>query len=873
MIYDAGAYLSGNTPGSTWTAQYFEGNNYYIYIRGKNDPNGNWWLSEESPVSSDATGGVLVNCHFDSVATSYGATDDGVACVSMLQLLGYFTSDNHQPENGVVLLFNNAEEDGLLGSRAFSRSPLVQFCRTFVNLEGVGAGGRAMLFRTTDVTVAMAYSGSPHPFGSIIANEGFDRGAIMSGTDYEIFADTCGLRGLDIAFYHPRSRYHTTEDDARHTSIDSVWHMMSAALATTKKLSEDTSTILPNVREHPEEVDKGVWFDWLGSVWIAFPLKWLFGWSLMLLVVTPLVVAFLACLLVREDEYCLDEVWRDFIRFLISLVFAVTLDMGPLIAVATFNPLIMHSGSYTIWLMTLSSSYFGFWFIIGNSVHLTRLSILFGLFSLSWGFQVFAATVEHRFGIGSFYSVTFFHSAIFLSLVLSFLEQLALQRKQIPIQGVEDADQPGESDSQIGARWSEEDELTAADATNDGERVSVRVPLLGTNESQYESTDGSCFGSACRRFIARLSSSAATMYEYHKTYGPPSSSSIQPLEWAWFLQLLILAPVHLILVGSQGLAAITAIAMTGPDGSNLLTPFVVLGSISIVLILPLAPFMRQITYHVPMLLFFTFIGTLAHSLTAFPFSNDSRFRFIFQQSIDLDKGTNTVTLSGVEDFLRLVIDSLPEGTSQSIKCQPTVGRALVDCQYYVASSHLPDLANGADLHDAITVVLSKSEDEITAHIQLDALETRTCYLDFSRPLSSFTVRGEAKRDPRLSQTPPDGQIQHIQLWRRSWGDPWNLDVQVAQDQRLVMNEDYRDEISLSLARNEPNLRSEATGLQHHLNPPVQSLEMTVRCSWSDANNPKTIPALHHLQQYMPPWAIVTKRGFSLVEVKKRYKVI
>ncbi|EFY87598.1 hypothetical protein MAC_06310 [Metarhizium acridum CQMa 102] len=694
MIYDAGAYLSGNTPGSTWTAQYFEGNNYYIYIRGKNDPKGNWWLSEESPVSSDATGGVLVNCHFDSVATSYGATDDGVACVSMLQLLGYFTSDNHQPENGIVLLFNNAEEDGLLGSRAFSRSPLVQFCRTFVNLEGVGAGGRAMLFRTTDVKAAMAYSGSPHPFGSIIANEGFDRGAIMSGTDYEIFADTCGLRGLDIAFYHPRSRYHTTEDDARHTSIDSVWHMMSAALATTKKLSEDTSTILPNVREHPEEVDKGVWFDWLGSVWIAFPLKWLFGWSLMLLVVTPL---------------------------------------------------------------------------------------------------------------------------------------LALQRKRIPIQEVEDADQPGESDSQIGARWSEEDELTAADATNDGERVSVRVPLLGTNESQYESTDGSCFGSACRRFIARLSSSAATMYEYHKTYGPPSSSSIQPLEWTWFLQLLILAPVHLILVGSQGLAAITAIAMTGPDGSNLLTPFVVLGLISIVLILPLAPFMRQITYHVPMLLFFTFIGTLAHSLTAFPFSNDSRFRFIFQQSIDLDKGTNTVTLSGVEDFLRLVIDSLPEGTSQSIKCQPTVGRALVDCQYYVASSHLPDLANGADLHDVITVVLSKSEDEITAHIQLDALETRTCYLDFSRPLSNFTVKGEAKRDPRLSQTPPDGQIQHIQLWRRSWGDPWNLDVQVAQNQRLVMNEDDGDEISLGLARNEPNLRSEATGLQHHLIPPVQSLEMTVRC--------------------------------------------
>ncbi|POR34273.1 Peptide hydrolase, partial [Tolypocladium paradoxum] len=76
MIYDAGTYLSGSSKGSTWTGQYFEGNNYYIYIHGKGDPKGDWWLSEASYASSGATGGVLVNCHFDSVATSYGAWSD-----------------------------------------------------------------------------------------------------------------------------------------------------------------------------------------------------------------------------------------------------------------------------------------------------------------------------------------------------------------------------------------------------------------------------------------------------------------------------------------------------------------------------------------------------------------------------------------------------------------------------------------------------------------------------------------------------------------------------------------------------------------------------------------------------------------------------
>ena len=104
----------------------------------------------------------------------------------MLQLLSHFTSQGKQPRNGIVLLFNNAEEDGLLGARAFGYSPLLQFCHTFVNLEGAGAGGRAILFRTTDLKAAKAYGGSPHPFGSVVAANAFERGVIKSGTDFEI---------------------------------------------------------------------------------------------------------------------------------------------------------------------------------------------------------------------------------------------------------------------------------------------------------------------------------------------------------------------------------------------------------------------------------------------------------------------------------------------------------------------------------------------------------------------------------------------------------------------------------------------------------------------------------------------------------------
>ena len=48
------------------TGTYFEANNFYVYIRGKEDPAGDWWASESGYDKLRKTGGVLVNCHFDS---------------------------------------------------------------------------------------------------------------------------------------------------------------------------------------------------------------------------------------------------------------------------------------------------------------------------------------------------------------------------------------------------------------------------------------------------------------------------------------------------------------------------------------------------------------------------------------------------------------------------------------------------------------------------------------------------------------------------------------------------------------------------------------------------------------------------------------
>lgn len=295
-----------------------------------------------------------------------------MGCVSLLQLLSYYTTGDTQPKNGIILLFNNGEEDGLLGAYAFGKSPLWQFAHTFVNLEGAGAGGRAMLFRATDLEVAKAYATSPHPFGSVVAADAFERGVIKSGTDYSVFYDVFGQRGVDIAFYTPRARYHTTDDDSRHTSVDSIWHMLSAALATTEKLCRTTGTVFNGDRAdgNADKVQngkptRGVWFDFFGQAWAAFALRGLFAWSLTLLVAAPLVLFVVTYVLARQDKYYFfardikihselneDPVriggWKGFFRFPIALVISGALTVLCAFLVAKVNPFIIYSSAYAV---------------------------------------------------------------------------------------------------------------------------------------------------------------------------------------------------------------------------------------------------------------------------------------------------------------------------------------------------------------------------------------------------------------------------------------------------------------------------------------------------------------------------------------------
>ncbi|KAG6258833.1 hypothetical protein E4U24_000904 [Claviceps purpurea] len=890
--------------GST-VGQYFEGNNFYVYIHGSDDPEGEWWLSKNPQRTAQRGAGVLVNCHFDSVSTGYGATDDGVSCISLLQLLSHFTSSGRQPKNGIVLLFNNAEEDGLFGARAFAYSPLVQFCHTFVNLEGAGAGGRAILFRTTDLETAQAYAESPHPFGSVVAANAFERRIIRSATDFTVFADNFGQRGLDIAFYAPRARYHTEDDDARHTSVRSVWHMLSAALASTESLSNSASSSLFNGPRSDGRKDlvqngrptAGVWFDWFGSAWSAFPLRGLFAWTLTLLIVTPIALLLVVSLLVRQDKWYFFAVyaesglegghvalggWKGLIRFPFAMIFAGALTIGSVYLLAKLNPLIIYSSGYAVWAMMISIFYFAAWLILrgASAVRpsaLQRGFTLSWLFFITWVLSIFAAVGEDRMNLGGVYPLAFLHTFTFGAVLISLLEQLALPRKKAYARQLAETGDDSDEDT------NEENNSSGAgqpDATEAGDEAAdpTETTPLRAGEEGYGSNDqndqATTFASTYRRSAADTNTTLVKKKgdrlkkkkdrRRYQAYEDEQGWSGHLPSWTWLIQFLLLGPVYVIVLGNLALVQTTAMAMTGSDGSSLLVPIMGVGILSTVLLLPLMPFLHRVSHHVPVFLLFVSIATLSYNLLAFPFSVSNRFKFFFQQVIDVDEGTNVVSLMGLEEFVRPVIDSLPTAAGQEIEClESTVRADLKTCQYNAALLP-PDVANGTKVEDLVYIRASKNADGTSITVEIDGVNTRTCYLDVSSPVFHFHVEGGGKRDGRFGSLPLDG-LQHIQLWRRRWSGPWTVTLEVGGRGFAAASAEGKD-------TDRTGSHGAVDAERKELLASSEEISVTARCAWSDANRASAMPALREVKQYMPGWATVTKASVGLVEVKKTIKL-
>ena len=851
----------GRAPG---ISTYFEGNNIIVYIRGTHDEEGEWWQESTDVIKSKThgKGGVMVNAHFDSVATGYGATDDGVGVITALQLINYYTTEGNTPKKGLVVLLNNGEEDGLYGAKAFVTHPMASFVHTFLNLEGAGAGGRATLFRSTDTEVTRAYAQSPYPFGSVISQDGFSQGFIASQTDYVVFIEE-GFRGLDVAFWEPRSRYHTDQDDAKHTSKASLWHMLSASLETTKYLTSDTSTQFDRSRkdDDKEKVQNGggsssVWFDLFGQAFAVFELKTIFAWSLTLLIVAPLVLILVTVILVKKDKYYFfagsvnpegygDEFiplggWKGFFRYPIVLAISGALTVGAAFLLRKFNPLIIFSSSYSVWAMSLSLFFCTFWFLMAGCNHV-RPSALYRGYAiiwmnvLGWLVLVLATLGEDRYKISSGYVFVFYYASIFLATLVSLVELFALPSKQAVAGSSRDEHENRDAAHALpGNDSTHQNDNGDADATEN-------TPLIGGQGDSSSLT----FSQRYRQPRTNGNADDASDEDSEKKtpYGGEQKWSADLPTWTWLIQFILLGPFQLIIFGQVALLLVTATDQTGTDGSALLLPYAIVAFFSILLLAPVTPFIHRISHHLPTFLFLVFAGTLVYNLLAFPFSANNRYKTYFQQTVDLDSGVNQVIVTGVEEYVREIIAEVPSASGQKIQCTTGARSGLAYCSYEgIPPQVVKNVKHGVPpekgYKDWVNFNVTRKKGSNKATFTILGKETRNCGLRFDDPFTAFHVNGSATGQ-KWKDVPESGSDQ-IKLWHRDWNREWVVDVEWPVSDGKKAGDEGRSG--------------------------------KVVCTWADHNLPETIPALDELQKFGPDWTSIVKSAEGLVEGSKAFVV-
>ncbi|SCV01702.1 LANO_0F13102g1_1 [Lachancea nothofagi CBS 11611] len=807
---------------------YFESSNIMVKIDG----------------SEPGLEGLLLSAHFDSVPTGFGATDDGMGVVTLLAALSKLTEK--QPRRTVIFNFNNNEEFGLLGASAFLNHPWSKLVHYVLNLEGAGAGGKAVLFRTSDSNTASIYKQAvqDQPFGNSIYQQGFYDRYISSETDYKVY-EQAGLRGWDIAFYKPRAFYHTARDSISHTSKASLWHMMQAALQITELMTFES------FEDDPSEREPAIYFDVLGMTFVTMSAKKLFTINCALLAVIPIIVLALELVVSRKKTRAEKSV-SLWLRLPFSL-------MASYLTIATgrsllfkFNPLIFSRDYFSptigfsscfVTVNYIILSFFEYWAPTQDFKTVALIEMSFGLWLC-----LLLATIRlysTKYQATGLYIFSIVYSLSSLSGIVGLL-CAALKRESkesgytIEPDQIQDESQSN-TDSTVRAPQTEEPD--------------ERAPLLVNSRSSQ--------------------SSSAT----HSDKSIKKSVNVvfkKTMNYDWSIQFLTLVPLasfFTFMCLSQVLDAVYQTCQDGFQASWNVSMISMLGGM--LFAFPLLPFSYKLNYFVSMLVLFIAACSGITSFIKTPFSDLSPLKLRFSQEIDL-KAEHQLSMvnvfgrqgAGIDQILKDI--PTVEESNGKVSCQSN-GHGSETCSYAGLTPNLISSNRKLTFSDVMSIdILSNNRDSserspyepINAEIRINVLENRMCSITFNSsqyadytlgqsPVKQVTVFGSSHYDNRTKTqfSTVDGMLQDGKDNRIF---KWSKGINSLQLHKLNFERGFYH-IGIQWI---PRILSQNNGEEVD---ETDALGLHVRCFWGDYNSvsvvggePKRkVPAFDELLSYSP----------------------
>ncbi|KAG0258375.1 hypothetical protein BGZ95_004990 [Linnemannia exigua] len=209
---------------------------------------------------------ILLNAHYDTTLGSPGAVDDALPIGVMVELIRILSQRTALKRNSLIFLFNGGEESLQDASHSFiNNHPLRQNVKAVINLEGCGTTGPEILFQANSLPMIKAYSQVPYPHATVLANDLFATGVLLSDTDYRIFVQE-NLTGLDLAVYKNSYLYHTHLDLERNMEQGLPQHLGENTLALAIHAGDNVDI------SQLEPTSSVVFFDILGQFFVFYSL-------------------------------------------------------------------------------------------------------------------------------------------------------------------------------------------------------------------------------------------------------------------------------------------------------------------------------------------------------------------------------------------------------------------------------------------------------------------------------------------------------------------------------------------------------------------------------------------------------------------------
>lgn len=222
---------------------------------------------------------LLMVSHYDSTPAGPGGSDDGIGIASMLEVASLLRG--RTLARPVTFLFNEGEESGLIGARAFiERDPVAPRVEIAVNLESRGVTGPAIMFETSRPNapaIALYRAAVGRPVANSLSTDLYR--LIPNSTDVAVFMERRPWTILNFAVIGNETRYHSAGDDLAALDRRSLQHLGDQLLEVTGRVAAG---------EVPAASGERLYTDIAGRVLIVLPL--LFGLVLLSLLLLFFVI-------------------------------------------------------------------------------------------------------------------------------------------------------------------------------------------------------------------------------------------------------------------------------------------------------------------------------------------------------------------------------------------------------------------------------------------------------------------------------------------------------------------------------------------------------------------------------------------------------